>query len=57
MSKYKILSDKVTVGEVGDTVDETVFDGCNIEALIEAGLIAPASISKFSKKSETEEQE
>lgn len=57
MSKYKVLSDKVTVGEVGDTVDEAVFDGCNIEALIEAGLIAPASFGKFSKKSETEEQE
>lgn len=57
MTKYRILSDKVTAGKVGETVDSGVFAGCNIEALISAGLIAPAVVSKFSKKSETEEQE
>lgn len=57
MTKYRILSDKVTAGKVGETVDSGAFAGCNIEALISAGLIAPAAVSKFSKKSETEEQE
>lgn len=57
MTKYRILSDKVTAGKVGETVDSSVFAGCNIEALISAGLIALAVVGKFSKKSETEEQE
>lgn len=57
MSKYKILSSRVRVAEVGETVDSDLFDGCNIEALIDAGHIAPAGFSKVSKKSDTEEQE
>lgn len=57
MDKYRIISDKVTAGEVGQTVDASAFDGCNIGALISAGLITPATFSKVSKKSETEEQE
>jgi hypothetical protein len=57
MDKFRILSDKVTVGDVGQTVDADVFDGCNISALIDAGLIASVSVSKFSKKSDTEEQD
>ena len=57
MTKYRILSDKVTAGKVGETVDSSVFAGCNIEALISAGLIALAVVGKFSKKSETEEQD
>lgn len=57
MDKYRIISDKVTVGEVGQTVDAAAFDGCNISALVDAGLIAPVAASKVSKKSETEEQE
>ncbi len=57
MDKFRILSDKVTVGEVGQTVDADAFDGCNISALIDAGLIAPVAVSKVSKKSDTEEQE
>ncbi len=57
MNKYKILSDNLSVGEIGQTVDEEVFVGCNISALIEAEHIALVSGSKVSKKSETEEQE
>lgn len=57
MAKYKITSSKVSVGEIGQTVDSDALVGCNIEALIEAGHIEPVSVSKFSKKSETEEQE
>lgn len=57
MAKYKILSDRLSVGEIGQTLDEEAFVGCNIEALIDGGHIEPVSISKVSKKSETEEQE
>lgn len=57
MTKYRILNSKVAAGDVGETVDSSAFDGCNIEALISAGLIAPVVVSKVSKKSETEEQE
>lgn len=57
MSKYKITSSKLAVGEIGQTVDGDVLDGCNIEALIEAGHIESVAVSKFSKKSEAAEQE
>jgi hypothetical protein len=56
MSKYKILSSKVAFGKIDDTVDEDAFDGCSISALIEAGHIAPVSVAKVSKKSETEQE-
>jgi hypothetical protein len=56
MSKYKILSSKVAFGNIDDTVDEEVFAGCNISALIEAGHIAPVSVARVSKKSETEQE-
>ena len=46
MSKYRILSDKVVFGEVGQTVDSDVFGGCNIEAMVAAGLIAPGQSAK-----------
>lgn len=57
MTKYKILSDNLSVGQFDQTVDEDAFAGCNISALIEAGHIAPVSGSRVSKKSESEEQE
>jgi hypothetical protein len=56
MSKYKIVSSKLAVGKIDDTVDEEVFDGCNIGALIDAGHIVPVSFAKVSKKSETEQE-
>lgn len=57
MTKYKIVSSRIKLGEVGEMVDESALDGCNIDALIDAGHIAPAGFNKVSKKSETEEQE
>jgi hypothetical protein len=55
MASYKVLSDKFSLGKNGDTVDSALLDGCNIEALVEAGHLAEVS-AKVSK-TVTSEQE
>lgn len=46
MATYKILSERLTAGNKGQTVDESVLDGANIAALIDGGHIEPVSNSK-----------
>ena len=55
MKSYKVLSENFAAGKQGETVDSAALDGCNIEALIEAGHLAEVS-AKVSK-SATSEQE
>jgi hypothetical protein len=55
MTSYKVLSDNFSVGKQGEVLDSTALDGCNIEALVEAGHLAEVS-AKVSK-SVTSEQE
>jgi len=46
MTTYKILSDRMTVGKKGQSIDEAVLDGANIAALIDGGHIEPVSNTK-----------
>jgi hypothetical protein len=39
MSSYKILSDRLTIGKQGQTIDEEALDGANIQALVDGGHI------------------
>lgn len=55
MKSYKVLSENFAAGKQGETVDSASLDGCNIEALVEAGHLAEVS-AKVSK-SVTSEQE
>lgn len=56
MTTYKVLSDNFSLGKQGESVDSNALEGCNVEALIEAGHLAEVS-GKVSKKEITEEQE
>ena len=55
MASYKVLSNKFSAGKHGEVLDSALLDGCNIEALVEAGHLAEVS-AKVSKSvtSETE---
>jgi hypothetical protein len=53
MASYKVLSDNLSAAKQGETVDSAALDGCNIEALVEAGHLA--EISAKNKKEITEE--
>jgi hypothetical protein len=55
MASYKVLSDNFSLAKQGETVDSASLDGCNIEALVEAGHLAEVS-AKVSK-TVTSEQE
>jgi hypothetical protein len=55
MASYKVLSDNFSLGKQGELLDSALLDGCNIEALVEAGHLAEVS-AKVSK-SVTSEQE
>jgi hypothetical protein len=55
MASYKVLSENFSAGEQGAVLDSASLDGCNIEALVEAGHLAEVS-AKVSK-SVTSEQE
>jgi hypothetical protein len=46
MATYKILSDRLTVGNKGQIIDETALEGANIAALIDGGHIAPVTNKK-----------
>jgi len=55
MASYKVLSDNFSLGKQGELLDSALLDGCNIEALVEAGHLAEVS-AKVSK-TVTSEQE
>ena len=43
MTKYKVMSNRLSRGKLGSVLDSDLLDGCNIKALIEAGHIAEVS--------------
>lgn len=49
MAQYKVLSDNCSLGDIGSVVDDSKFDGVNVEALVEGGHLAPVS-AKVSKQ-------
>jgi hypothetical protein len=50
MISYKILSDRLTIGKQGQTIDEEALDGANIQALVDGGHIE--AVSPKSNKTE-----
>jgi hypothetical protein len=55
MATYKVLSDNFSLGKEGETVDSKVLEGCNVEALIEAGHLAEVA-TKVSKQATSEQE-
>ena len=52
MTTYKITSDKTSLGKQGETVTADALVGLNVDALVSAGHIEPAIISKKQDKKE-----
>jgi len=50
MASYKIVSEIVSGKKPGDTITDQELEGCNIEALLEAGHIVGESPSKKAEK-------
>jgi hypothetical protein len=46
MASYKVISDRLSATKKGATIDETALEGANIQALIDAGHIELAPVSK-----------
>jgi len=46
MASYKVTSDLVDGKKAGDAITEEELEGCNIEALLEAGHIVGAKPTK-----------
>jgi triosephosphate isomerase len=49
MATYKIISDRCSLGQIGDSITDDDLAGINIDALIDGGFIATAS-AKVSKQ-------
>lgn len=51
MASYKIVSDMIPGKQPGDTISDQDLEGCNIEALVEAGhLVGDPKSSKADKE-------
>lgn len=50
MANYKVVSEIVAGKQPGDTITDQELEGCNIEALIEAGHIVGESKSNKAEK-------
>lgn len=51
MASYKIASDMIAGKQPGDTISEQELEGCNIDALVEAGhLVGETKSSKADKE-------
>lgn len=55
MAQYKVISDRIADKQVDDVVSDDDLAGANVEALIDAGHIAP--IAKSSKTSDSKKDE
>ena len=55
MATYKVLSDNFSFGKQGDSIDNSVLDGCNIQALIDGEHIVEVNVK--ASKPLTSEQE
>ena len=56
MRSFKILSDRLTIGKQGQTIDEDALDGANIQALIDGGHIAIVSAKKTEENTESKDK-
>ena len=51
MANYKVASDSVAGKQPGDVITEQELEGCNIEALVEAGhIVGESKPSKADKE-------
>jgi hypothetical protein len=56
MSSYKIISDRLTIGKQGQSIDADALDGANIQALIDGGHIAIVSAKQTSENTESKDK-
>jgi hypothetical protein len=56
MSSYKILSDRLTLGKQGQTIDDDALVSANIQALIDGGHIALVSAKKTEENTESKDK-
>jgi len=56
MTSYKIISDRLTLGKQGQTIDADALDGANIQALIDGGHIAIVSAKKTEENTESKDK-
>lgn len=56
MAQYKINSERFTLGNKGETIDESVLDGANIQALIDGGHLTLATAKKTEDTSEIKDK-
>lgn len=56
MAQYKINSERFSLGTKGETIDESVLDGANIQALIDGGHLTVATAKKTEETSEIKDK-
>jgi hypothetical protein len=56
MATYKIISDRLTVGKQGQTIDDDALAGANIQALVDGGHIAIVSAKKTEENTESKDK-
>ena len=56
MKTYKVTSDRLTVGKLGESIDETALDGANIQALIDGAHIALVTNKKTDEQLESKDK-
>jgi hypothetical protein len=56
MTSYKILSDRLTIGKQGQTIDADALDGANIQALVDGGHIAIVSAKQTPENTESKDK-
>jgi hypothetical protein len=49
MRSFKILSDRLTIGKQGQTIDEDALDGANIQALLDGGHLEAVGVKTKSQ--------
>lgn len=57
MASYKVISDNFAAAKKGATVSESELDGLNLQALLDAGHIAPAAGKTAKTATEVEGEE
>ena len=56
MAQYKVLSELFAKGKIGEVVDSTDLEDCNIEALVAGGHLAEVSNKPSKTETKNEEQ-
>ena len=50
MANYKVLSDLIDGKNTGETISDDELQGCNIDALLQAGHLAETTTKKTEKE-------